>query len=156
MERPQAGTSPITVVRPDEIDFAPYDAPMDYIRHPFHVAHPIHAELGRTIQTPDIEEGLGRALPAREGFWAGVYVIGPGGGEEWHTHLSYYDVVYYVIEGEVTIGWRASNGREDSATVGPGSLYYIAPAATHRWINTGDGDLKVMTMIHFHDFSRVE
>ncbi|GIW08771.1 MAG: hypothetical protein KatS3mg060_3576 [Dehalococcoidia bacterium] len=56
-------------------------------------------DTGVPIRSADVAEGERRSLATTEGIQFGVTEVGPGGGETWHRHLSYYDILIYVERG---------------------------------------------------------
>jgi quercetin dioxygenase-like cupin family protein len=148
-----SGAQPsVRVVPARELELQPPARPAEYMRFPFAIATAVRHETDVKIaEVGDEEEARRRFLATREGVNAGVIVVGPGGGEAWHSHLSYYDVVLYVRSGRGSVSWRDSDA-EQRTEVSTGDFVYIAPGATHEWLNAGDDDLELVWFMHFHNY----
>jgi len=150
-----ADRSPIVVVDGSAVQPVAPGAPAEYMRSPFAIATAVKHETDvRIAAIEDEEEARRRYLATREGLSSGRITVGPGGGESWHTHLSYYDVVLYVLAGTCEVKWRprAGEGEPQSAIAEAGSFVYIAPAAEHQWLNAGDDELELVWFMHFHNY----
>lgn len=144
-------SAPIVVARSDEIDLQAYPGRMDYIRRPYLSRTVLDCRTDVPINTSDVDEGRQRSLPDHETIQAGVAILGPGAGEAWHTHLSYYDAIWHVSSGQATLWWADGEGQHE-AEIESGDFFYIAPNATHQWLNSGDTDLKLVMFAHYHNF----
>jgi quercetin dioxygenase-like cupin family protein len=142
---------PLEIVDGSRLEPMPLVAPLPYQVLPYTTVTAVENFSPAPITSGDIPEGRARSLPDFEGIQAGVTVVGPGGGETWHTHLSYYDFVFYVLAGTARYTWT-DNGRESSQEAKPGDFVFIRPGATHEWVNSGSDDLRLVWFGHFHNF----
>jgi mannose-6-phosphate isomerase-like protein (cupin superfamily) len=125
--------------------------PKDYHRQPLEMFVPILRETDSVIESPDSAVAAVRGIPVTEAIRSGIVVIGPNGGEVWHTHPDFVDTVLYVAEGKATFSWR--NGDDEKRQdVGSGDFVFIRPGSTHQWLNTGDADLRLVFFQHTHDY----
>ncbi|GIW09902.1 MAG: hypothetical protein KatS3mg061_0959 [Dehalococcoidia bacterium] len=145
-----ASPPPVQVVPASAIRPTSPAAPVEYLRPPYAIATALAVESDVPITTPDAAEGARRGLGVREGLQAGIVEVGPGGGEDWHRHLSYYDIVIYVVTGEGVIGWE-EEGRVEEAAFGPGDVIVIRPGARNWWRNAGAQPLRLFWVAHYHN-----
>ena len=126
--------------------------PKDYHRQPLTMFVPILSETDSAIASPDSEVAAVRGIPVTEAIRSGIVVIGPNGGEVWHTHPDFVDTVLYVVDGQAEFAWR--NGEEEKRQeVRRGDFVFIRPSSTHQWLNTGDDDLRLVFFQHTHDYT---
>jgi mannose-6-phosphate isomerase-like protein (cupin superfamily) len=143
----------IKIVEGDAFPIQAPNSPADYMRAPFTIGTAINMETDTRIEAiEDEEEARRRYLATREGVNAGKMIIGPGGGEAWHTHLTYYDTVLFVRRGSVELKWRVDDGPEQTKVAREGDFVFIPPVATHQWLNTGDEELEIVWFMHFHNY----
>ena len=145
-------TAPVRILSAAELDVVAPAAPTEFMRTPFAIGTAIRNESQvRIAAIEDEEEARRRYHATREGVNAGVIIVGPGGGETWHTHLSYYDTVLYVRKGKVELSWEV-DGRVETAVASEGAFAFIAPSARHQWLNVGTEDLELVWFMHFHNY----
>jgi mannose-6-phosphate isomerase-like protein (cupin superfamily) len=140
----------------DDVAIKPPAAPAPYMKAPFAIGTAVNVETEVRITSIEDEEAARRRyLATREGVNAGVLILGQGAGEEWHTHLGYYDTVLYIRQGTAELSWKV----DDETTVkrvSVGDFVYIPPAAHHQWLNVGDDDLELVWFMHFHNFDEAD
>ena len=78
-----------------------------------------------------------------EKFLTGIGVAQPGGGETWHKHTAEVEETYYVLKGKGTLWWR-SEGKEHALEFSEGDALYLPCGCENQFINTGDGELRVL------------
>lgn len=141
---------PVRVVQASEVQPAPLANPVDYLAAPYAIAVALAVDRGIPIRTSDVGEGARRSLAVTEGVQLGVTEVGPGGGETWHRHLSYYDILIYVERGRGVFWWTDDDG-EHRVTIGPGDFVHVAPGAHNQWLNTGDEVLRFIWVGFYHN-----
>ena len=82
-----------------------------------------------------------RNAPGNDKFSMGVQVIAPGSHIREHWHDAYEEILFF-FEGT---GTAVVNGVEHPII--PGTTVYIPPWNTHKLINGGDTELKMMWML---------
>ena len=122
-----------------------------HIRDPYVIGTAVAFRSDVEITSPERAEGDLRGMPANECAVGGTAIVGPGGGEDWHQHMEYYDIALYIEYGELEIGIRDADGSETVQTTGPGDFVQIPPHADHYWLNKSAGETKVVFFAHFHD-----
>lgn len=144
--------APVRILPAAGLEISPPAAPTEFMRTPFAIGTAIkHESSVRIAAIEDEEEARRRYHATREGVNAGVIIVGPGGGETWHTHLSYYDTVLYVRKGKTELSWEV-DGRVETAVAGEGDFVLIEPSARHQWLNVGTDDLELVWFMHFHNY----
>lgn len=126
--------------------------PKEYHRQPLNMFVPILSETDSVIDSPDTAVAAIRGIPVTEAIRSGYVDIGPNGGEVWHTHPDFVDTVLYVAEGNGTFWWK-SGAEEKRQDIGQGDFVFIRPGSTHQWLNTGDGELRLVFFQHSHNYS---
>src|SRR5207248_11113543 len=120
----------------------------DYIKQPYEIGVAVRFDHETPITAADVAEGVARGMPDHETLIGGTVHIGPGGGEEWHEHPSYYEIVLYVQSGRLAIGIE-QDGRREASEAGPGDFVRIPPRARHRWINESNEDVQLVWWAHY-------
>ena len=141
---------PVRIVSSKDVVEQPVP-PGDIIQAPYNTGLAILCDTGIPIVTKDVEEGKRRGLPDTEAVFFRAKTIGPGGGEAWHVHMSYYDIFFYILDGKGTMWWE-QDGEQHQADFGPGDFVHMSPKSRHRWSNTGGEDLKLVEFGHFHNY----
>ena len=141
---------PVTIIHGGEIRQEPVSLE-GLIRSPYASGQAILGETPVAITSPDAEEGARRGLPVHEAVFARIMTTGPNGGEAWHTHMSYYDIFFYVLSGRATMWWEADDERHQ-ADFGAGDFVHMSPRSTHQWLNTGEEELKLVVFGHCHNY----
>jgi mannose-6-phosphate isomerase-like protein (cupin superfamily) len=137
----------VVVTRPS----APVKPSQPHHRHPLVVDFALVVESDDPIESPEVEAAAAtRGAPSNEALRAGVATVGPGGGEDWHTHPDFVEHVYYVVRGTTTFWWK-HEGEEKSREIGPGEFIFMPAASTHKWLNTGDEELELAFVHHQHN-----
>lgn len=124
-----------------------------YIKPPYAIGTAVAFLSDSDIVSPERAEGDRRGLPGQECALFGTCVIGPGGGEDWHEHMEYYDISLYVESGVLEVGMRDAGGTESVVRAGPGDFVRIPPHAWHYWLNTSAAETRLVWFAHFHDRS---
>ncbi len=124
-----------------------------YIKEPYEIGVAVAFLSDSEITSPERPEGDLRGLPRNECALAGTVLVGPGGGEDWHEHMDYYDITLYVESGTLEIGIRDGGG-ELIAQAGPGDFVRITPHSWHYWLNKSGAPVKLVFFAHFHDYTR--
>lgn len=154
---------PVSVVRAGAYAFTesldPSVPNMPYIKPPYAIGTAVTFLSDVEITSPERPEGDRRGLPGRECMIGGTVLIGPGGGEDWHEHMEYYDIALYIEAGELEVGIRegATDGapaHEELLTCRPGDFVRIPPHAVHSWRNRTQQETKLVWFAHFHDRRR--
>ncbi|MCS6800451.1 MAG: cupin domain-containing protein [Chloroflexota bacterium] len=140
---------PVRIVPAAAVQPRPLPSPVDYIAPPYAIAVALTVDRGVPIRSPDADEGARRSLLVTEGVQFGIVEVGPRGGERWHRHLSYYDILIYVERGRGEIGWTDDAG-EHRAPIGAGDFIHIAPGAQNCWVNTGAEVLRFLWVGYYH------
>ena len=126
---------------------------MPYIKAPYEIGVAVAFNSDSEITSAERPEGDRRGLPRNECALAGTVLVGPGGGEDWHEHMEYYDIALYVEAGTLEIGIRDADGeRVQQATAG--DFVRITPHAWHSWLNKSGAPVKLVWFAHFHDYAR--
>jgi mannose-6-phosphate isomerase-like protein (cupin superfamily) len=142
---------PVRVVHAADVRPEPLPDPVDYLVAPYAITRAFAVDSGVPITSPERAEGARRSLPVTEGVEMGITEVGPGGGETWHSHLSYYDILIYVVSGQGAFWWEA-DGVEHREPIGPGDCVHISPGAKNQWLNTGDEPLRFAWVGHYHNY----
>jgi mannose-6-phosphate isomerase-like protein (cupin superfamily) len=142
---------PVTIIHGSDIQEQDV-IPGEIIQAPYTSGMAILGDTPVAISTPDSEEGARRGLPVHEAVLVRRKTIGHGGGEAWHTHMSYYDIFFYILSGKATMIWEQDGERREEE-FGPGDFVHMSPGSTHQWLNTGDEDLKLVEFGHFHNYA---
>ena len=142
---------PVTVIHGSDIREETVN-PGEIIQAPYTSGMAILGDTPVSISTPDSEEGARRGLPVHEAVLVRRKTIGRGGGEAWHTHMSYYDIFFYILSGKATMTWD-QDGERHEEEFGPGDFVHMSPGSTHQWLNRGDEDLKLVEFGHFHNYA---
>ena len=121
------------------------------IQAPYATGMAIMGETPVAITSEDAKEGVKRGLPDHEAVFARIKTVGPNGGEVWHTHLSYYDIFFYIVSGKATMWWE-EDGERHQADFGAGDFVHMSPRSRHQWLNTGDEELKLVEFGHSHNY----
>ena len=140
----------VTIIHGGEVRQEPV-SPDGIIQAPYATGTAILAETPVAITSKDAEEGAGRGLPVHEAVFARMKTVGPNGGEVSHTHMTYYDIFFYILSGKATMWWQTDSGRHQ-ADFGAGDFVHMCPRSRHQWLNTGDEDLKLVEFGHFHNY----
>ena len=147
---------PVTVVKagsyPLTASLDPTVPNMPYIKAPYEIGTAVAFLSDSEITSPERPEGDRRGLPRNECALFGTVRVGPGGGEDWHEHMEYYDISLYVESGSLEIGSRDADGtgeRVEQATAG--DFVRITPHAWHYWLNTSGAETRLVWFAHFHD-----
>jgi quercetin dioxygenase-like cupin family protein len=122
------------------------DAEADYVTPPYRIGTAVRFDTDTPIRAEGVAEGRQRGLPGHESMLAGTVTIGPGGGEDWHEHLGYYDIVLYVESGTVRIEW--DGGGEDAQA---GDFVRIPSRGRHRWLNRSQDDARLVWAARFYN-----
>lgn len=123
---------------------------MPYIKAPYSIGTAVRFASDSEIVSPERPEGDRRGLSRTEGVHFGTVLVGPGGGEDWHEHLTYYDISLYIESGSLEIGIRDGTGdRIEQATTG--DFVKITPHAWHYWLNKSDAETKLVWFAHYHN-----
>ncbi len=146
---------PVSVVKagsyPIKASLDPNVPSMPYIKAPYGIGTAVAFLSDSEITSPERPEGDRRGLPGKECVIGGTVIVGPGGGEEWHEHMEYYDIALYVEAGELEIGIRDGAGAETVTLATPGDFVRITPHAWHYWLNKSAAETKLVWFAHFHD-----
>jgi mannose-6-phosphate isomerase-like protein (cupin superfamily) len=140
---------PVRIVPASAVRPAPLPNPVEYIVAPYAIAFALAVDTGKPILSPDVAEGARRSLAVSEGVQFGITEVGPGGGESWHRHLGYYDILIYVERGRGAFWWTDEAG-EHRVEIGPGDFIHVAPGAHNQWLNTGDEPLRFVWVGFYH------
>ena len=140
----------VTIIHGGEVRQEPV-SPDGIIQAPYATGTAILAETPVAITSKDAQEGAMRGLPVHEAVFARMKTVGPNGGEVWHTHMSYYDIFFYILSGKATMWWETDSGGHQ-ADFGAGDFVHMSPRSRHQWLNTGDEDLKLVEFDHFHNY----
>lgn len=65
---------------------------MPYIKPPYAIGTAVAFLSDEEITSPERPEGDRRGLPGKACAVGGTVLVGPGGGEDWHEHMEYYDI----------------------------------------------------------------
>jgi quercetin dioxygenase-like cupin family protein len=146
---------PVSVIKagsyPIKASLDPNVPNMPYIKPPYGIGTAVAFLSDSEIGSPERPEGDRRGLPGKECAIGGTVIVGPGGGEDWHEHMEYYDIALYVESGELEIGIRYAGGSETITLALPGDFVQITPHAWHYWLNKSDAETKLVWFAHFHD-----
>jgi hypothetical protein len=101
-----------------------------------------------------------------ENLLFGVYTLGPHEDAGWYGNgipgLRGYgpaDYVYFVLSGQLQVGWADTDGNEGALDAGPEEAVYLAPGYRYAARNVTDYPVRViycMTPPLFHEESPVE
>ena len=141
---------PVTIIHGPDVPQDPM-TPGEIIQAPYTTGLAILGDTPVAITTDDAEEGARRGLPVHEAVFARIKTIGHNGGEAWHTHMSYYDIFFYILSGKATMWWD-QDGERRQQDFGTGDFVHMSPGSTHQWLNTGDEELKLIEFGHFHNY----
>jgi quercetin dioxygenase-like cupin family protein len=125
------------------IPSAPGD-PKARLRAPYATAIAFRVESDRPV-SPTHDEG-GELISSWEGFVVGRELVGPGGGEDWHMHQGFHDVVLHVVAGTASLEWSNERG-----SLVAGDFVYIEPLVMHRWSNDGDEPFEFVWFARCHE-----
>ena len=140
----------VTIIHGGEVRQEPL-SPDGIIQPPYATGMAILGDTPVAITSKDAEEGAKRGLPVHEAVFTRIKTVGPNGGEVWHTHMSYYDIFFYILSGKATMWWEV-DGERHQADFGAGDFVHMSPRSRHQWLNTGDEDLKLVEFGHFHNY----
>ena len=115
----------VTIIHGGEVRQEPV-SPDGIIQAPYATGTAILAETPVAITSKDAEEGARRGLPVHEAVFARMKTVGPNGGEVWHTHMTYYDIFFYILSGKPPCGGRRTAGGT-RPTSAPGTSFICAP-----------------------------
>ncbi|MFN8535811.1 MAG: cupin domain-containing protein [Dehalococcoidia bacterium] len=146
---------PVRVVHAGDLRVEPLADPVDYLVQPYRIGTALWVDSGVPIGSDEAAEGARRSLATTEAVQFGVTEVGPGGGETWHHHLSYYDILIYVAAGRGEFWWE-DGGVEHREPIAVGDFVHISPGAKNQWLNTGDEVLRFVWLGHYHNYPRPE
>lgn len=135
----------VTIIHAGEVRHEPV-SPDGIIQAPYATGLAILGETPVVIRSKDAEEGASRGLPVHEAVFARIKTVGPNGGEVWHTHMSYYDILFYILSGKATMWWEA-DGERHQADFGVGDFVHMSPRSWHQWLNTGSEDPEAVAQL---------
>lgn len=73
-------------------------------------------------------------------FYMRMFTIAPGGHTPYHDHEWEHEVYILAGSGEVTTP-------DGARPISPGFVVYVAPGETHNFVNTGEGEIKMLCLV---------